>query len=171
MKSKNKDKNSEKDIIATNDTSPTSPGLVTFEDLDRWFDDVLSRRWLRPSDWMLQDFPERELITLDELPKVNIIDHDDEIEIQAALPGVKKDNLDISINHQMVTIRASTRQEENKKTKHYYQQEIKQGEFQRSFSLPSAVDGDKAKATFKDGMLTITLPKLEKSKRKNIEIK
>jgi HSP20 family protein len=51
-----------------------------------------------------QGFTEKGLTVLDELPKVNIIEHDDEIEIQAALPGVKKEDLDVSINNQMLTI-------------------------------------------------------------------
>ncbi len=167
-----KNKDSEKDIVKTTvGLSPRpSSGLIAFEDLDRWFDDVLSRRWLHPFAWN-QGFPEKGLTVLDELPKVNIIEHDDEIEIQAALPGVKKEDLDVSINNQMLTIHASTKQEEKKQTKDYYRREISQGEFQRTISLPAAVDGEKAKASFKDGMLHITLPKLEKSKRKSIEVK
>jgi len=171
MKSKNKD--NEKDIVkTTSDLSPLqSSGLIAFDDLDRWFDDVLTRRWLNPFDWKFQGFPERGLTALNELPKVNIIENDDQIEIQAALPGVKKEDLDVSINNQMLTIRASTKQEEKKKTKDYYRREISQGEFQRTLSLPAAVDGEKAQASFKDGMLHITVPKLEKSKRKSIQVK
>nr|WP_305910063.1 Hsp20/alpha crystallin family protein [Methylomarinum sp. Ch1-1]MDP4523013.1 Hsp20/alpha crystallin family protein [Methylomarinum sp. Ch1-1] len=70
-----------------------------------------------------------------------------------------------------MTIRASSQKEEKEETKQYYRQEISRGEFQRTLSLPANVDSDKAKASFKDGILAISLPKLEKSKRKSIEIK
>ena len=100
---------------------------------------------------------------------MDIIDHDTEIEVQAALPGVKKEDLDVSINNQTITIRTSTKEE--KKEGKYFRREITRGEFQRTLSLPDNVDEANAKASFKDGILKVTIPKTEKSKRKTIEIK
>jgi HSP20 family protein len=106
------------------------------------------------------------------LPKVDIIDHDNEVEVQAALPGVKKEDLDVTINNQMITIRTSTKEEKKEEEKgKYFRREITRGEFQRTLSLPDNVDDANAKASFKDGILTVTIPKTEKSKRKTIEIK
>jgi len=102
-------------------------------------------------------------------PKVDIIDHDNEIEVQAALPGVKKEDLDVSITNQLITIRTSTKEEKKEEGK-YFRREITRGEFQRTLSLPDNVDEANAKASFKDGILTVTIPKTEKSKRKTIEI-
>nr|WP_305910064.1 hypothetical protein [Methylomarinum sp. Ch1-1]MDP4523014.1 hypothetical protein [Methylomarinum sp. Ch1-1] len=79
----------DKEINVTRETSPSS-NLVAFDDLDRWFDDFLSRRWPRPFQGRLPEWSESDLFVGENLPNVDIIDHDSEIEIQAALPGVKK---------------------------------------------------------------------------------
>lgn len=161
----------EKEMVTTAEgTSPIGSGLISFDDLDRWFDEFFSRRWPQAFDWR-SPFSGRELSISGGLPKVDVIDHDDKIEIQAALPGVKKEDLDVSITDDSVTIRASTKQEEKKEGEHYYRREISRGEFQRTLTLPAYVNGDQAKASFKDGMLQITLPKTEVRKRKSIEIK
>lgn len=141
-------------------------GLMSFGDFDHFFDDFLSRRWPRLLDWNVSAELERGF------PKVDILDHDKEIEIQAALPGVKKEDVDVSINNQTITIRASTKEKEEKKEEgKYFRREIRRGEFQRILSLPENVDGDKAKASFTDGILKVTLPKTEVTQRKSIEIK
>ena len=162
-----KDKSKEVETVQESSGSD----LISFEDLDNWFDDFLSRRW--PSPFSNIKFPEWPGSTgsTGNLPKVDIIDHDKEVEVQAALPGVKKENLEVSINENSITIRASTRTEEKKEGKQYYRKEISRGQFQRTLQLPDNVDSENAKASFKDGILEVTIPKLEKSKRKNIEIK
>ncbi len=86
------------------------------------------------------------------------------------MPGVKKEDLDVSINNQTITIRTSTKEEKKEEGK-YYRREITRGEYQRTLSLPDNVDADHAKATFKDGILKVTIPKTTKGKRKSIEIK
>ncbi|MGZ5008841.1 MAG: Hsp20/alpha crystallin family protein [Methylobacter sp.] len=140
-------------------------GLKSFDEFDSLFNDFLSRRWPRLLD--------RNMTTLSEsnFPKVDILDHDSDIEVQAALPGVKKEDLDVSVTNQAITIRAASNQEKKEEQKgKYFRREISRGEFQRTLSLPDNVDSDQAKASFKDGILTINIPKTEKSKRKNIEI-
>jgi len=161
---------SNKEIDTTKKSSELSPktslgGLVSFDEFDHFFDDFLSRRWPRLLDWNVP--------TLQEIgvPKVDILDHDNEIEVHAALPGVKKEDLEVSISNQTITIRSSTKEEKKEEEKgKYFRREISRGEFQRTLSLPDNVDGDKAKASFKDGILKVTIPKTEKSKRKSIEI-
>jgi HSP20 family protein len=139
-------------------------GLMAFDEFDSFFDDFLSRKWPRLFDWNFPTSMERGF------PKVDILDHDNEIEVQAALPGVKKEDLDVSINNQTITIRTSTKEEKKQEGK-YFRREISRGEYQRTLSLPDYVDGDNAKASFKDGILKVTIPKTEKGKRKTIEIK
>lgn len=138
--------------------------LFSIDEFDNFFDEFLSRKWPRLLDWNMPLAIERGF------PKVDIIDHDNEIEVQAALPGINKEELEVSVNNQTITIRATTKKETKEEGK-YFRREITRGEFQRTLSLPENVDGDKAKAAFKDGILTVTIPKTEKSKRKNIEIK
>ncbi|MDO9424765.1 MAG: Hsp20/alpha crystallin family protein [Methylobacter sp.] len=140
-------------------------GLMSFDEFDDFFDDFLSRRWPRLLDWNVSTLTEIGV------PKVDILDHDNDIEVQAALPGVKKEDLNVSINNQTITIRSSTKEEKKEEEKgKYFRREISRGEFQRTLSLPDNVDGDKAKASFKDGILKVTIPKSEKGKRKSIEI-
>ena len=140
-------------------------GLRSFDELDTFFDDFLSRRWPRLLDWDMSNLPESGF------PKVDIFDHDADVEVQAALPGVKKEDLDVSVTNQAITIRTSSKEEkkEEKKGK-YFRREIMHGEFQRTLPLPGNVDGEKANASFKDGILKVTIPKTEKSKRKSIEV-
>jgi HSP20 family protein len=143
--------------------------LISFDDFDHFFDNFLTRRWPRLLDW---NFPAMDVMEKG-FPKVDIIDHDKELEIQAALPGVKKEGLDVTVNNQMMTIRTSTKaeKEEKKDEGKYFRREITRGEYQRTLSLPDYVDADNAKATFKDGMLKVTIPKTGKGKHKSIEIK
>ncbi len=144
----------------------STPGdLISLAEFDNFFDDFLSRRWPRLMDW---NFPVMSMEK--DIPKVDIIDHKNEIEVQAALPGVKKEDLDVSINDQTITIRASTKEEKKEEGK-FFRHEITRGEYQRTLSLPDYVDNDNAKATFKDGLLKVTIPKTEKGKRKSVEIK
>ncbi len=147
---------------------PSTPtgSLLSFDEFDNFFDDFLSRRWPRLLEWNFPAGFDRGF------PKVDILDHDNEIEVQAALPGVKKEDLDVSINNQTITIRTSTKEEKKQEEKgKYFRREITRGEFQRTVSLPHNVDDANAKASFKDGILTVTIPKTEKGKRKTIEIK
>lgn len=140
-------------------------GLMSFDEFDNFFDDFISRRWPRLLDWNMPALPEMSV------PRVDIIDHDDDVEVQAALPGIKKEDLDVSVTNQAITIRTSTKEEKKEEEKgKYFRREIMHGEFQRTLSLPDNVDGEKAKASFKDGILKVTIPKTEKSKRKSIEI-
>ncbi len=161
---------SSKEVDTTKKSSELLPktsrgGLMSFDEFDNFFDDFLLRRWPRLLDLNMPSLPEMGF------PKVDILDHDDSIELHAALPGVKKEDVDVSVNHQTVTIRSSSKEEikEEEKGK-FFRREITRGEFQRTLSLPDNVDGDKAKASFKDGILKVTIPKTEKSKRKSIEI-
>jgi HSP20 family protein len=145
----------------------TGGGLISFDEFDNFFDDFLSRRWPKALDW---NFPTLSSMEKD-FPKVDIIDHNNEIEVQAALPGVKKEDLDVTINNQNITIRTSTKEEKKEEEGKYFRREITKGEYQRTLSLPDYVDYDNAKASFKDGILKVTMPKTEKGKRKSIEIK
>jgi len=158
--SNDKDKKN-KDVAST----LSSTGLISFDEFDHFFDDFLSRRWPRLLDRNVPAGLEKGF------PKVDILDHDKEIEIQAALPGVKKDDLDVTINNQTITIRASTKEEKKEEKGKYFRREIARGEFQRVLSLPENVDGDNAKASFADGILKVIIPKTEKTKRKTIEVK
>lgn len=140
-------------------------GLLSFDDFDHFFDDFLTRRWPRLLDWNTPTFSEANF------PRVDIVDHDNTIEVQAALPGIKKEDVEVSIKNQTITIRASSKEEKKEEEKgKYFRKEISRGEFQRILALPDNVDDEKATATFKEGILTVCIPKTEQNKRKTIAI-
>jgi len=101
---------------------------------------------------------------------VDVYQTDDEIVIKSTIAGVTADDLDISITNDMVTIKGSRSSEEKIKQPDYYYQELYWGAFSRSVILPEEIDADNAKASMKNGVLTIRLPKLAKSRTKKIKI-
>ena len=103
-------------------------------------------------------------------PKVDVVERDKEIIINAELPGVDKKDLDISVTNNSVTIKGTTSHEDKEEKGDYYRCEISQGSYSRTLSLPAEVDEEKAKAKFKNGILKLTLPKLKKSKRHNVKV-
>ena len=94
----------------------------------------------------------------------------DELVIQAALPGVKPDEVDITVENGTLTIRGETRTERNEGEGDYLVREIRRGTFSRSISLPNGVEPDKASATFENGILTLRVPKAEQVKPRQIRI-
>jgi HSP20 family protein len=104
------------------------------------------------------------------LPRVDVIDRENEFCVRAELPGVTKENLDVSLNENTVTLRATTQKEEQEEKGQYYRRETSRGEFQRTVRLPGTVEGDKAKATFKDGVLELIVPKAPGFKRQSIKV-
>jgi HSP20 family protein len=104
------------------------------------------------------------------MPKVDVIDHDDEVVVRAEMPGVQKDDLDVSVSDNTVTIKGETKREEKKEKGDYYRCEISRGAFARTVALPAYVDANGAKAKFDAGVLELSLPKLEEAKRRTIKI-
>ncbi|MBI2064050.1 MAG: Hsp20/alpha crystallin family protein, partial [Candidatus Yanofskybacteria bacterium] len=86
------------------------------------------------------------------------------------IAGVTADDLDISITNDMVTVKGNRKSDEKVKTSDYYYQELYWGSFSRSIILPEEIDADSAKATMKNGVLTLRLPKLSKSRSKKVKI-
>lgn len=96
---------------------------------------------------------------------------DDSVVIKAPIAGVRPENLEISITDELVSIKGERREESEIKKDNYLCQECYWGNFSRTYSLPAAVDSEKAQAALRNGILTITIPKLEKSKTKVIKVK
>lgn len=101
---------------------------------------------------------------------VDVFQTEDEIVIQSAIAGAKPDNVDISVTNDMVTIRGKRMPDEELEISDYFHQELYWGPFSRSIILPSEIDSDKAKASIKNGILTIKLPRMDKVKTKRIKI-
>ncbi len=147
-----------------------SMGLMgTFEEMDRLFDNFMRSGWMRPWRFEWPSLPESAMPEI-RMPKVDILDRDSDIVVRAEVPGVDKKDLDVSVGDNTVTIKGSTRREEKEEKGDFYRHEISTGAFSRSVALPSGVDGSKAKASFRDGMLELTLPKMEKTTRHSIRL-
>lgn len=140
--------------------------LTPFGEIDRLFDDFLGRRFPRAAGgW------ERPLADVVELaPDVDVIDREDEVVVRAEVPGYKKDDIEVSVSGNMLTLKGETSTESKEENGDYYRHEISRGAFLRTVALPAEVDDSKAKASMKDGVLELTLPKVEKSKRRTIAI-
>lgn len=105
------------------------------------------------------------------VPSVDVYDREKELVVEAELPGINKEDVDISIEDHTLTIRGETKQEEEKKEEGFYRHERQYGRFVRSIPLPVAVKSDQAHAKFENGVLEIVLPKAEEeAKGKKIAI-
>ena len=115
---------------------------------------------------------ENEAMTVaDWVPLVDISETSAEYTIKAEIPGVKKEDVNITLEHGVLSIRGMRRPEVEGISKRFHRVERSYGNFVRSFSLPNLVDDTKLEAVVKDGMLTLLLPKTEKAKPKAIEVK
>lgn len=141
-----------------------------FEEADRWFENFFPRGWLRPLRTEWPAWGEMAAPFQGRMPNVDVIDRDDEVIVRAEVPGVEKRDLDVSVADNVVTIRGEAQREEKEETGDYYCCEISQGAFVRTVALPESVDTEGAKATFQDGVLELTLPKVAKAKRRTLKI-
>ncbi len=101
---------------------------------------------------------------------VDIYEDAENVVIKAELPGINKEDISVSLTEDTVTISGKKAEEKKIEKENYYRKEIRTGSFSRSFTLPCAVDKDKVKATYKNGILEIVLPKSEKEKAKEVKI-
>ncbi len=136
------------------------------------------REMNRLFDDFLTDFPlasrwgERELPSSAFSPRVDVSETEKEVKVSAELPGMDEKDLTVEMDDASITVRGEKRAESEDKGKNWYRREQSYGSFHRVIPLPATVEGGKAKATFKKGVLTITVPKREEeqSKRKTIAI-
>lgn len=103
-------------------------------------------------------------------PAIEVSETDNEIIVKAAVPGVDKKDLNISILDNNLIIKGEIKKEKEEKKKNYYKQEIAYGSFSRTIPLPAEVKVDEVKANMKNGIVTISIPKSEKAKAKEITI-
>ena len=102
---------------------------------------------------------------------VDISEKNDKFLVEAELPGIKEDDLEVKLDRDVLTISAERNEEKEKEDKNYYRREIRSGRFERRFRLPDNIDKEEIKADLKNGILKIDLPKTEKSETvKKIDI-
>ncbi len=103
-------------------------------------------------------------------PALDLYDNAEKTVVKAELPGLKKEDINISLQDGVLTVSGERKEEKEFETAETYRSERLLGRFQRSIRLPSPVETDKIKATYTDGVLTVTLPKTEAAKPKNIPV-
>ena len=104
-------------------------------------------------------------------PACDIFETDKELVVKFELPEVKKEDVEVKIEQNVLTLRGERKFEEKTDRENYHRVERRYGEFMRSFSVPLYVDAAKINAEFKDGVLTVTLPKSEEARPKQINVK
>ena len=150
--------------------APSRFALSPFEEMERILENFSTRGWLRPFHWDEPMTGELALPLERKIPSVDVLERDDEITVKAELPGIEKKDLDVSLTNNSVTIKGSSSHEEKQEEANYYRCEISKGSYMRTIALPAEIDEDKARAKFKDGVLELTLPKVEKSHRRSIKV-
>ena len=104
-------------------------------------------------------------------PALDIAEHEDVIVVKAELPGMTGDDIEISVTNNVLSISGEKKELTEEKEENYYHVERRYGQFRRDVNLPTDVDAEKVEATYRDGVLTVKVPKSEKAKPRRIEIK
>jgi HSP20 family protein len=139
---------------------------------EKWYEDLFKRPislFNHPPGWAALKFSDMEEMSF----TADIFEEGDDVVVKADMPGVKKEDVDVSLSDDMITIRGERKKEEKVERKDYYRVERAYGSFTRSFRLPADVQTDRAEAKFDQGVLEIRIPKMEeaRSKTKKVPIK
>ncbi len=127
----------------------------------------------RPSMWRWDDIPLIDSFFEakgQRIPTIDVVDRDADILVRAEVPGVDKKDIDVSLTDNLLTIKGQSSSEKKEEKGDYRWHEISSSSFARSVILPGTVDASKTSANLKDGVLEITLPKAEASKRRSINV-
>jgi HSP20 family protein len=141
--------------------------------MSRWdpFNEMMSLRQAMNS--LLEDAwirPGRALAGEGVHAPLDVAESDQDLTVKVVLPGVKPEDLDITVIGNVLTIKAESREESEDKQQNWHRKEIRYGKFHRTLELPTAVESDHADASFENGVLTLKLPKAEAAKPKSIKV-
>ncbi len=156
--------------VKAKETPVASSSLLTRfqEDVDRMerlFDDFWPARMTSLRNWA---GPRLGAITA---PAVDVFEEGDDVVVKAEVPGAKKDEIEVNLNGSMLTISGTKERSDEVKEENYYRCERSYGGFARTVELPAEVQHDKARASFKDGVLEIRLPRTAEAKKKSVKVK
>jgi HSP20 family protein len=154
-------------VESTKAPSPFQDMEKRFQEMERRFEDFFRKPFSLMPSWMPRlRMPEVEEV----VTAIDILREGDNIVVKAELPGMKKEDIDVSLTKDTITISGEKKKEEKIEKKDYHSIERSYGSFKRSFSLPSEIQTDKASAKFKDGVLEIRIPKTEEAKKKEKKV-
>ena len=159
-------------VATTKEEAKTKVAAIQpITEMERAFDRFFRRGW--PSLWRWGDMPMPDNLFEWEgqrSPNLDVIDRDNEILVRAEIPGIEKKDLNISLTGNLLTIKGQSTSEVKEEKGDYHKREISSFSFSRSVVLPGAVDTSRTTASLKSGILEITLPKVESSKRRTITV-
>lgn len=154
-------------VESTKALSPFKQIEKRFEEMERRFEDFFRRPFSLLPSWM----PRMKMPEIEEVsPSMDIFTEGDDVVVKGELPGMKKEDINVSLTKDTISISGEKKKEEKIEKKDYYSLERSYGSFKRSFSLPAEVQTEKASAKFKDGVLEIRIPKTEEAKKKEKKV-
>jgi HSP20 family protein len=127
--------------------------------MDRLLNDVFTTR-----------HPGREAATQEWAPPIEMFETEQGVVVRAELPNIDPKQIEITVTNDTMTLRGETRHEEEHKERNYHRREIRYGSFSRTLALPTAVNSTEAKATYRDGVLEVMLPKPERVKPASVKV-
>ena len=142
---------------------PEESASIVERDFDQLFDEFFRGFGLMPSAAFGETWKGFS-------PQIDVVEDEDKIRVSAELPGMDEDDIDVSLSRGTLTVQGEKREESEDRGRNYYRMERSYGTFRRSIPLPSTVDEDAVEATYKKGVLTITLPKKETRAGRRIPI-
>jgi HSP20 family protein len=141
--------------------------------MERLFERMIDDIWRQPFPTLLR--PERwwpaETGMMMRMPSVDLYEEKDDVVIKAEIPGLSKEDINVQVTDSTVTIKGEKKREEEVKEDDYYRCERSFGSFTRAVALPCDVKADQVKASFKNGVLEVRMPKTEEAKKKAITVK
>jgi HSP20 family protein len=160
-------KESAKKEVALAPLRPLSPLRAWEREIERMFADFPFFRWPRFRD--LEPFRFARELRL-ETPALDMYEEKDAVVVKAEMPGISKDDIEITLRGSTLSVKGEKKREEEVRDKDYYRCEREYGSFLRTVELPAEVKADAVKATFKDGVLEVRLPKTEEAKKKEVRV-
>jgi HSP20 family protein len=136
--------------------------------MEEFFEDFPPRRWMETFEpfgwkWPMGMDCERSF-------RVDILDHEKELIVRAELPGVEKDDVEVTISGDRLMIEAKREFEEEEQKETFYRHELGYGELMRTVALPVEIDGEHMEAELKDGILSVILPKVQAAERHTVKV-
>lgn len=150
------------------------PGEITsrVEDIEHWVEHFMDDMWRRPFPSLFgrdRWLPIRPLSI--RMPSIDVYEEKDSVVVKAELPGMKKEDIEVNLAGESLTIKGEKKEDKEVKEDNYYRRERSYGSFLRTVALPCEVKSAEIKASFKDGVLEIRMPKTEEAKKNSIAVK
>jgi HSP20 family protein len=137
----------------------------------RHFEPLTRRDPLENLSRLVEDFWPTEWLDRGDIGRINLYEDDDRLHVEAEMPGFSRDEIQLTIENNVLHLEAQRKEEKERKNANYYIRERSEGKWARMIRLPVPVEHDKVEANFKDGVLHIEIEKQQKSRTRKIEVK